>query len=175
MKKLLALLVYLLISVLFILFFLPKVNLYYKAEELLHTKSIVIAQERIEDSGFSFSLYDGKLYYGDLYVANFSAIHLRPFILYNALSVEAFTLSEDMQQFLPLEIEGITISYTPFNPLHVNLFAKGEFGELTGDVSLKEQKVNIDINASKMLRKQQPFWLRKLKKVEGKYHYELKY
>ena len=175
MKKVLAFFVYILIAIFFVVVFLPKINLYYKAEELLHSKSVVITQESMNDSGLSFSISDAKLYYGDLYVAEFSSISLTTLILYNSLSVDSFTLSKDMKQFLPREMEGITIMYTPFNPLHVSLDASGEFGELEGDVDIATRHITLHLLASPMLTKQSPFWLRKLKKVEGEYIYELNY
>jgi len=174
-KKIAAFLLYLLIAIFFVLFFLPKVNLYYKAEELLHSKSVVIAQEGIHDKGISFSITDAKLYYGDLYVAEFSEISITTLLLYNALSVDAFTLSKEMKQFLPREVEGVEVSYSIFDPLHVNILSSGEFGDVEGSIDLSERRISLHLLASPMLKKQKPFWLRRLKKVEGEYIYESSY
>ena len=175
MKKIAAFFAYLTIAIFFVIFFLPKINLYYKAEEFLKSQSVVIAQEGIHDNGLRFSLSDAKLYYGDLYVAEFSEISITTLLVYNNLSIEAFTLSSEMKQFLPREIEEISVTQSIFDPLHVNINASGEFGDLNGSINLSTHLMAIDINASSLLQKQKPFWLRKLKKTKGGYHYERSY
>ena len=175
MKKVALFFTYIFITVFFVIVFLPKISLYYKAEELLHSKQIVFMGESLSDNGISFSLKEARLYYDDLYVANFSEISITTLLLYNKLHVDAFTLSSEMKQFLPQEVEYLDVSYSVIDPLHVNISASGEFGELEGSVNVRDRNGSLHLLPSPQLSKQKPFWLRKLKKVEGEYIYAIRY
>ena len=134
-----------------------------------------MTQEGIDDSGFSLNLSEAKLYYGDLYVAEFSSISITSLLIYNSLHVESFSLSKEMKQFVPTQVEGVDVVYTIFNPFNITIEASGAFGTLEGGVNLSEHKILLHLNASATLLKQKPFWLRKLKKIEGEYVYESHY
>lgn len=139
MKKLGLGIVYLFITIYSVIFFAPKINLYYQLEELMQEKQIVITQENIIDKGFSLSLEEGRLYYGDLLVAEFSKISILSLLVFNQVSLAPVTLSKDMETFFPRNIEGATLKYTPFNPLHVSIQGSGDFGILHGDIHLVDR------------------------------------
>jgi hypothetical protein len=176
MKKIAWALFYFFIAIYSVIFFAPKINLYYQLEELMQERQIVVTQEDIKDYGFSMAIKDGSLYYGDLMVAKFDKISILSLLVFNQISIDPLMLSEDMKNFFPRNIEGATILYTPLNPLHVSLKASGDFGSMSGDINLLERKITIDLEASKKLLSKKPFWMKKLKKTEtGGYQYATTY
>ena len=157
-------------------FFAPKQQLYYQAEELLQTKNIVLSEEIANDKGFIFNIKGGSLYYDDLEVARLNEITFWPFLVFNRVAAAPFTFSDEMQSFVPGMITQLYLQYSILNPLKVTFYAEGNFGTLSGNVALIERKITLDLIASNELIKSAPFWLRQLKKVEGGvYRYESTY
>jgi len=167
---------YTLVFVLLVLFFLPKRQLYYEAEKLLQKEGIVLSGEQAHDTGLGLTVTDGSLYFKDLRVAQLNAISVTPLLLYNSISVTPFRLSPAMKSFLPESIEGVTVRYTVFDPLHIVIEAEGAFGSLSGTIGLADRKIGLDLVPSKELRSLRPFWLKEFKPTkEGGYRYDSTY
>ena len=175
MKKVALFFGYLLLAIFFVVILSPKAALYYKLETLLKSKQVVLTQEHIHDSGLTLHVKDAKLYYGDMYVATLSELSITPALLYNNIHVESFELSKEMEQFIPRDIAKVDITYSIIDPLHVNITSSGAFGELDGEIDLKARHIILNLSPSATLLKKRPFWLRRLKKVEGVYRYESSY
>lgn len=176
MKKLGLGIFYFLVVIYSIIFFTPKINLYYQLEILLQEKQIVITQENIVDSGFSLSIEEGSLYYGDLLVGQFDKVSILSLLFFNSVSLDPFALSQDMEIFFPRNIQGLTLTHAFFNPLHVKIQGSGDFGEINGDVNLLDRTIVLNLQASKVLLSKKPFWMKKLKKDEtGAYRYATTY
>ncbi len=176
MKKLGLGIVYLFITIYSVIFFAPKINLYYQLEELMQEKQIVITQENIIDNGFSLSVEDGRLYYGDLLVAEFDKINILSLLVFNRISLDPVILSKDMEAFFPRNIQELSLKQTLFNPLHVSINGFGDFGVIAGDINLLDRNITLDLEPSKVLISKKPFWMKKLKKIEtGAYRYATTY
>ena len=176
MKKLFIFFAYLLITLYAVIFFAPKLQLYYQAETLLQKYNIAISKEIVQDRGFVTHIREGEIYFDDLRVAKIEHISLTTLLFYNALHVDAFSFADDMRRFVPLSVERIDLRYSITSPLHITLSAVGAFGELTGSVDLRARIVRLFLSPSKELLAKKPFWLRKLKKSkEGGYIYESSY
>ncbi len=176
MKRLKKALLYFLIAVGMVLFFLPKVQLYYALETLLKPYNIYISGEEVHDYGLTMVVKNGTIAYDDLNVATFDAIALTPLLVYNAVTVDPVLLAEDMEQFVPRSIDEIRIVHSLIDPLHVNISASGEFGTLEGAIALLDHNVSLLLQPSKALLDRKPFWLGRLKKdSEGGYRYETAY
>jgi hypothetical protein len=169
-------LAYFIFVVVAMLFFLPKINLYYLGESFVEKYKIVMSQEKLTDQGLTLKIDEGKLYYDDLMVAHIDHISIKPLIVFNAISVSPFTFSKDMEQFLPLGIESFNITHTVFSPLHVSIESSGDFGYLSGDIALYDRSISLVLTPSKLLVEKNPFWLKRMKKTtEGDYRYESNY
>lgn len=176
MRYILKPLAYMFTAIALIIFFMPKINMYYKAEELLENYKLTISGEKVVDDGFIFKVEDGTLYFDDLVVANFDEISIVPLVFYNSVDVKPFSLSDDMRQFIPLKVNNINITQTVVNPLHVKIDARGEFGSVSGDIDILNSKISLILMPSKLLLKKRPFWLRQMKKdSQGGYRYESTY
>ncbi len=173
MKRIKQIIIYTIIFIGFVLFFTPKIYCYYAAEDQLNRYHVKIAQERIDDSGFTLNVYDGKLYYDDLYVGVFDKLSIWPFLLFNRIDIENFNISKEMSRFAKGRIESLTVHHHLFSPLTLQVTAHGEMGEMHAQIDLSEKTVSVLLEPSKALLQLSPFWLRRLKKTEeGGYAYE---
>jgi len=159
-----------------VVFFFPKTQLYYKAEEVLAENNIILSEEIAKDAGFTFSIEGGRLYYDDLEVAQLNEIVLLPFVFFNRISVAPFTFSKEMQSLVPGMVTQMYVQYSIIDPLHITYKAEGDFGALTGRAAFLDRNISIDLIPSDKLLQSRPPWLRQLKKEEGGvYHYESTY
>ena len=176
MKRMKMPLIYTLAFFVFVIVFLPKAALYYKAETLLEPFKVSVASETVKDRGFDLVLENGVLYYEDLHVADLSKITLTPWILYNRISVAPFVFSPEMESFIPKDVSSLAVQYSLLDPLHVIIDGSGAFGTLSGTVGLTDRKITIDLAPSAELNAKKPFWLKQLRRVEGgAYRYETTY
>lgn len=176
MKRLGKIVIYFFVTIGLLLFFLPKVNLYYQGEAILEKYKVVLSQEQLSDQGFGLKISDGILYYDDLIVAKIEEIEIRSLLVYNSLDIAPFSLSKDMEQFIPVAMNSLNITHSVFNPLHVKIEGEGDFGLLEGDISLYDRKISLLLTPSATFTKMRPFWLKRMKKTtEGDYRYESTY
>ena len=155
-----------------VLFFLPKVELFYLAEKQLEPLKIVISNEKLHDSGFSLELRDAKVYFEGIESANIEQLKISPWVFTNSVTLRNIELSHAAKSFVPLDVESVELSYHLFNPVAVNIYAKGGFGELTGELDLINRTVMIFMNPSPKMRKEYAHTLRHLKKEKnGEYSY----
>ncbi|WP_345985136.1 hypothetical protein WCX49_10995 [Sulfurimonas sp. HSL-1656] len=162
--------------VLFLLVFLPKTALYHEAELQMKPFGLAVAAETPVDRGVDFVLKGGDLYFEDLHVARLERITVTPWLFYNSVRVAPFTLSSDMESFAPRSVDGMRVTYSVLDPLHVTLEGSGAFGSVTGQVALLERKITLELTPSAALRAKRPFWLKQLRSIEGgAYRYETTY
>ena len=155
-----------------VLFFLPKVELFYLAEKQLEPLKVVISNEKLHDSGFSLDLQDAKVYFEGIESANIEQLKISPWVFINRVTLKNIRLSHAAKSFVPLDVEFLELSYHLFNPVAVNIYAKGGFGELRGKLDLINTSVTLSLNPSSKMTKEYAHTLRNLKKEKtGEYSY----
>jgi len=149
--------------------FLPKRELYYKGEELLYQRGIVISDEQVRERALALELLDGKLYLKGILIGDFNQIQIYPDILFNLVTIQGFKRNKSIALIPDIAIERLLLFYTPFYPIKVFLKGEGSFGRLDGWIDLVERRGEIDLFGNpKGLGS-----LLKLKKIEeGHYRYE---
>lgn len=159
-----------------LLFFAPKENLYYFAEEQLKPLGVVIGYEESVDHGFTLEILHAKLYVQKIKSANIASITIGTFGLYNSVSVNNVVLDKTFEQFFPPLIQRIDVDQSIFSPLQLSAEAVGDFGEATATVNLLERNISVIMKPSKLMLSRYKNTLRQLKKSkEGDYRYEYKF
>ena len=167
---------FLLVFIALVIFFSPKTQLYYKAEEILADNNVILSEETPKDHGFVFSIEGGRLYYDDLEVAQLNKITLLPLLFFNRLSVAPFAFSKEMQGFVPGMVTKMYIQYSVIDPLHVICKAEGDFGTFSGSIAFLDRNISMGLVPSEKLLQSRPPWLHQLKKDKGGvYRYESAY
>lgn len=176
MKRVRNFLIYAAVLCAALMFFAPKVNLYYQAEHALKPYGVIISDEHPIDRGFWLDVEEAKLYVQQIESAKATETRLMLFGFYNQVEIRDVELASALQQFVPASIERILIRYTVLDPLHVTLEASGDFGTATARFSVTERTLLAEIAPSKLMTSRFGHTLRTLKKNEaGGYLYESRF
>jgi len=156
-----------------LMYFFPKVSVYYFLEQQLKPYGIIISSEEIEDSGFGLSVTHATISAKSIESANIANIDTKVFGFYNSLNMSDISLSTAAASFVPLHVESASLKYTIFNPLNVVAHAYGEFGEADVSINILERSLHVDLIPSKMMLKDYRNTLRNLKKSDnGEFVYD---
>lgn len=176
MKKIALFLVYTTLFFSALLYFTPKVNLYFFIEEQIKPLDVMIANEEAVDQGFSLELLHAKLYIQKIKSADIGSAQLMLLGVYNTAAIDKVILDKTFEQFFPPIIEHIEVTQTLFAPLQLHGTAVGDFGEAIATVDLLERRVNVVLKPSKLMLSKYKSTLSQLKKSkEGDYRYDSKF
>jgi hypothetical protein len=163
---------YMLFFILALMYFTPKVALYYLAENELKPHGVVITDEDAQDNGFTLSIKDAVVTFKSIESAQVKNIDLAIFGLYNKVTAEGISLASTAESFLPRDIEFVDIQHSILNPLIISASSKGGFGEAELSVDILERKVLLKVQPSKLMQTKYRTTLRELKKSkDGGYEY----
>ncbi|NPA61340.1 MAG: hypothetical protein GXO06_03535, partial [Epsilonproteobacteria bacterium] len=113
------------LSMLFLILFAPKEELYYKLEHELNSNGITISDELFESNLFGISIRDAKIYYKDLYVAKVKSLDLSILYLYDILEIKSVEFAEDISQLdrdlVSKRIDRVEIKFDIFKPYKISL------------------------------------------------------
>jgi len=155
------------------LFFLPKVQLYYFAEEKLQDFKLVVDKESVNSLPFGIKIEDAHIVVEGIEGADVRSIELESFLVYTKIQADDIVLSSAAKSFVPLKVESIHASHAFWNPLEVIVDAKGEFGTLNAQLDLLKKEVHVRLQPSKKMSQSFQHTLRYLKKDQnGEYSYE---
>jgi len=172
-KKLALFLFYVMFFIMAFIYFAPKVNIYYFAEEQLQKKGIILNDETLIDEGFSLEIKNATLYVKTLETAKIQKIKLNFFLLYNSVEVKDALLSDMASRFIPLHVKSFYFTYTIFDPLHVRGKCSGEFGKASISINLAKRTLKMLIKPSKKMLSNYRVTLQNLKKDKnGGFVYE---
>ena len=176
MKKIALFFLYLILFFTALLFFTPKENLYYFAEEQLKPLGVIISEEEVIDHGFSLTLKHATLYVKKIRSAEVESLDAKIFGLYNSVHIKKIVLDPAVEQFFPPLINHVTIVHSIFSPLKIHADAVGDFGSAAVEINLADRNGTLNVQASKLMRSRFRTTLRQLKKTKaGDYYYEFKF
>lgn len=172
-KKILKFFAYLSFFILALIYFTPKMSIYYYLESLAKPYDLIVSGESLDDGGFFLTIKDGVVTLKSIESATIKELNIEIFGLYNSIDVKDIELSSVAKSFIPLKIQSVNIRHNIFNPIFVNADAVGEFGELSVDINLLERTLHLILKPSSLMQKKYKSTLRNLKKSEnGEYLYE---
>ncbi len=172
-KKIMKFFAYMVFFVVALLYFFPKVSLFYFLEQQLQPLDLIVSSEKLKDTGFILKVQDGVVSFKSIESAKIKEIEIGLFVLYNTIKIQDITLSSTASSFVPLKIEEGEIIYSVIDPLHVNARLQGEFGKLRASYNIVERSVELVLEPSKLMLNDYRATLRSFKKDEkGEYIYE---
>jgi hypothetical protein len=151
-----------------LLLFMPKKALYYKLEEILAKSEVKINEERIDEGLFSLSIQKPKVFVKGIQIATLEKIDVFTVLFFTKLKLDTLKLDESLKAMAPTDIERITASHSVLNPMHIQVDAVGEFGDVAGKVDMKNRTLRMDFNGTSALKTLKP----KLKQDEKGWYYE---
>ena len=167
MKKLRNFMLYAAVFLVALMFFTPKVQLYYALEKALKPYGVIVANEVVDDKGMTLHVSEIDLYIQGIESAHIDSIDVALFGFYNVVNAHGITLAETFIKMVPIEIGDVELSYSVSNPLYITLYAEGDFGVMKGEVALIDRLVQIHLEPSKLLKTRYQRSLREFKKSEA--------
>ncbi len=156
-----------------LMYFTPKISLYYFLETKLNHFAVVIDSEEAIDNGFTLKINHQTVYYESIQSATIKESTLKLLILYNALNLQDITLSSAAKSFVPLHIDTATITYTLFDPLYIKAAMDGEFGKAHVRYNLLERTLHLELFPSELMLKSYVNTLKNMRKSkEGEFTYD---
>lgn len=167
---------YAVLTLLTVLYFLPKTNLYYKLEHTLQPQGIIIHNEHIDDKRLWLEILDAELYVQKIESMHIDKSTIMLFGIYNKINLEHINLASTLGQFVPKKIESAYFSYGLHDPLNINATVLGDFGKAEIRFNLYDRLMTANIQASKLMKSKFSATLRNLKRdKKGGYHYEYRF
>jgi len=171
-KKILIFFIYLIFFITSIIYFMPKVNLYYFLEHKLKPSSVIISMEEVEDKGLNLEIQNAKVFFKSIESAEISKINLSIFLIFNKLNAKNITLSSITKSFIPTKIDNIDVVMSVLNPLNAHIYATGEFGKAYGVYNIIDKSLKVKLTPSNIMKTKYKKTLMGLKKSEnGEYEY----
>ena len=172
-RKIFKFFAYMLFFLTALIYFTPKVNLYYLLESKLKEKSVVITDEVLHDNGLSLSIDDASVNLKSIESAKIKEINIKVLGLYNSVNFTDVSLASVAATMVPTEVQSISISYTIFDLLHLVASAVGDFGDAQLKFGVLDGVLHIELHPSKKMLSSYRQTLRDLKKSkEGAYTYD---
>ncbi len=152
--------------------FIPKSSVYYFLEKNMKQFEVVISNETLHATALSLNIQNLEVSTKGIDTALIDEADITLLLFYNKLHFTNIKLSSIVEAYLPSKISNLDISYTIFNPLVVNLKAKGGFGVAKGTLNIMQRALNISVEPSKIMLRRYKRSMRMLKKSEnGEYIY----
>ncbi len=171
-KKILIFFAYLMFFITSIIYFIPKVNLYYFIESKLKPSSVIISMEEVQDKGLNLEIRNAKVFFKSIESAEVSKVNLSAFLVFNKFHAQDITLSSIAKSFIPIKIDNIDVIVSILSPLNAHIYATGEFGKAYGVYNIMDKSLNIKLTPSNTMKNKYKKTLNELKKSEnGEYEY----
>lgn len=172
MVRILKFFAYIIFFFMILIYFMPKENIYFYAEKELQKLNIVISDENVTDDGLSLKIQNADIYVKDIKSAKIDEVDVSVFGVYNHVEAKNINLTSAAASFVPVKIGLVSIDYSIINPLKVNIYSKGDFGEAKGYVDLLDKNATILLNPSKIMKTKYRSTVRNFRKTaNGEYEY----
>jgi len=120
------------------------------------TSDIILNEETIDEGLLSLDLKQVSIYVKGINVATVEEMKLATFIFYSCVELRALQVDDSLKNMVPSKTDKATAMHSVFSPFKVLVDASGTFGEMSGSIDLRTQKVRLDFNESKNIEMLKP-------------------
>ncbi len=175
MKFLFKMIVYILVFLVFLFVFLPKQNIYFKAEELISKQGVIISDEVVNDGFNSLEISAAEVYFKDVYFANINKIEMRSLLFLTKINIDQLRFSPSISKMAPSPISKISITHSILDITKARIVGNSDFGSLDGYIDFLNKKVVLTLDANSKMKRNYSNILRMMKQKDGRYTYEYNY
>jgi hypothetical protein len=108
--------------------------------------------ESFNNRFFYLDIESPTLMIDNLEIATIDKIRVSPWIFFNRLTISSISFSPLYHQFFPGSINEITLTYSLWHPLSVQIYGEGDFGNCNGALDLMDQKIRVVFSPIPQLR-----------------------
>ncbi len=128
-------------SLIALLIFAPKENLYFLLEKELQKNKIVLSQEELKPKPLGLEISNAKVYIENTYIGNIKTISILTLLVYSDIDILEFKPIKSIEKIFPLIVHRATINYTLWNPTQIKINVKSSMGKIDGRVDLIKKRV----------------------------------
>lgn len=154
-----------------ILFFVPKVNLYYFGEKILSEYQTKILGEEFHDNGLGFDINNLEMYYNDVFVSNIGSFSFVSYIFYTTIDINTIKVDQMLKKFSVVDMESIQITHSVVDPIHLNISVESGVGSVSGYVDIVQQSLHLVFTPNKKSKEYKGV-LKHFKLINGEYVHE---
>jgi hypothetical protein len=168
--RILYLALYTLVIFFAVIYFAPKKNLYYLAENILADKGIYFVGETIEEQAFGLKVSNISVVYQKEHVAKIGTMEITPFVIFNRLLLSNITVEDPVVSFIPNQIDTIAAHYLIVMP---KTLAWSVDESIKGEIVWRESQAAVTVEDSEYLKQSRyKTVLSAMRLEEGAYRYE---
>ena len=145
MKKILLFILMFLIGV---VLFMPKINLYYTLEDFAQKEHIQIKEKSITDRWIDLDIKDATLFYDGIASVDIAELTISPWIVYNTIKAKDVRPTKEIKRMLDVKASEVVMRYSLLDYKHIMIEASGDFGALHGTIDVVAQKVRLLLEPS---------------------------
>ena len=132
-----------------LLLFMPKLYLWYALEDYLNRQNIQLVSADNSTKLIALKLYDNRLYYKEKEIAKIRDIEFLPLIFFNRIILS--DLNYDVRE--DILAKKTTFTHSILNPLKIKISSNGNFGDIVGEIDLREHKIALTSVPTKEFQK----------------------
>ncbi len=128
-----------------LLAFMPKEELYFRAEQALASQGIEINEGEMKENLFGLKLKDAEVYVEGIKVATVKQVSFLTLLLYSKIEADEVETDVSLQSMVPASIAHIAVTHSLLHPRTLFIEAEGSFGKVEGTLSLATRTLHLDL------------------------------
>ena len=128
-----------------LLAFMPKEELYFRAEQELAAQGVEINEAQMDEGIFGLELRDAQVYVEGIKVATVKRISFFTLLFYTELEANTVQTDASLQGMAPASISHIVVTHSILHPQTFYIEADGSFGKAEGTLSLATHTLHLDL------------------------------
>lgn len=156
---------------LIIIVVIPKEKLYFAFESLLGEHHLFVNNEDFTNRLFYVDIDNANVLLDNQEFAKIEHMRIAPWVVLNRFTLTNIAFSPLFQNIFPGKIDSVTLTYSLLNPLHMDIFAEGDFGHCSGTYELMNKKLRVLFDPTAELR-EYPLLINRLHQEKGGLVYE---
>lgn len=140
MRKILLFIVVLLLG---IVLFMPKVNLYYTLENFAKKEHVEIKEGSLKDRWIDLDIKDATILYDGIASLNLKELTITPWLFYNKVTALGVSPTKEIKSMFDVNADKVLLTYSVLDYKRIMIEAEGDFGKIHGALDVVEKKVRL--------------------------------
>ncbi|RUM68072.1 MAG: hypothetical protein DSZ05_01685 [Sulfurospirillum sp.] len=140
-----------------IVLLMPKTELYYTLKSFLVPQQVVLTQKSVKDRWFDLKIEGMKLFYDGIESAEAEQVEVLPWLFFNRISAQNVRAGKDVRKMFDFNADQVTVTHSVIAPMEAKISAHGNFGTVEGAFYLKEGKLKLICQPTKMFQSSSMF------------------
>jgi len=132
--------IFIVLTVFWLILLFPKNILWNTFVQNIQYKNTTITSQKTKDLRYEFTAYNIKIYYKNFKVADLGEITIKPWLLFNKISLKNLHFGKNMPILNNLNIINAKITYTLFMPTKIHITGISNQGNFIGIVNIFKHK-----------------------------------